>query len=372
MAIMNRHAMFTACVILVSALAGCNGKPAISTDAELEDPYCDISGYFNFTVRNNETGEGTFKYNWSLNDPSADSPMHNGTGKVTLGGLREKKISISIPDEYDCRYYVMHIRVYCGAEEVANFSGQKSPYDWNYSVLPPVEYGIEPDYVYVAFESWVLRGDSGNIEIWMENITYNPPENPLKMEIGQFYLFLGRKNAERWLASEILNNSDPGKAGFFDADHNGLISDHDHFVLPSNYTNATSTTQVSFDCALPFIQRGWHDDDLVLEDRNAILVKNISIQPEKPTTLDDIEFTLVIQARNQLRMVFIGNYVCSHGGLSGSGKHLELVAEDGQNKTYRTLYDLSTGETETHSGYFYLEVRDDSGNDRLVTYVVRL
>jgi hypothetical protein len=71
----------------------------------------------------------------------ADSPVHDGKGSVSLDSLEQKTLNFTFtnPKNYDSRFYVMYIYVFKGGRQIEQYRQQKSAYDWDYSVRPPVQ-----------------------------------------------------------------------------------------------------------------------------------------------------------------------------------------------------------------------------------------
>lgn len=132
--------------------------PAPKYDKEIEvvDAFCtnseDSHFYFSFTLQNLTEESISISYDWTLNDPLADNPgahegindpvarIYEGRGVGLLAPSEKSEIRIEVEEtrEYDPRFYVMYVSVYRDNELVGYYRGQKSAYDWDYSVTPPV------------------------------------------------------------------------------------------------------------------------------------------------------------------------------------------------------------------------------------------
>ena len=115
--------------------------------ATVKNAYCN-NGSFIFTLENLVNGTITIDYKWTLNDPGCDVLVFEGEGEEILVG--QEQIEIIIPVEngsFDARFYVMHIDLYENGKVIYNYREQKSTYDWDYSILPPVKNGHEGEYV---------------------------------------------------------------------------------------------------------------------------------------------------------------------------------------------------------------------------------
>ena len=141
-------------IVLSSPVSGYNQEVAIA------DAFCIDSGAsfpFQFTLKNLVSQDIEVSYIWTLNDPKADFPgsqeginnpsarIYQGQGVASLSasGSKEMKINIGRVREYDPRFYVMYIYVYRDGELVGYYSGQKSPFDWDYGTIPPVPKAVD-------------------------------------------------------------------------------------------------------------------------------------------------------------------------------------------------------------------------------------
>ena len=139
-------------MLLMFIGAGCDdtGDPPCSTmpwgykEVDLINVYCtygDISKFqFHFTVVNRNKKDMEISYNWTLNDPKADRPVYQGSGHLSLSGSKKVSVLTNIEKtvEYDPRFYVMHVSVFRYQSQIGHYQEQKSAFDWDYSVTPPV------------------------------------------------------------------------------------------------------------------------------------------------------------------------------------------------------------------------------------------
>ena len=129
-------------LLLATVLSsGCINGPV--SPIRLVDAYCDDNGHFNFTVTSTEDEVSTVEYRWTLNDPKADMPVFQGEGEASV--KRDEPVHVSVElenldgggEDYDSRFFVMYITVLKDGKRVVEYREQKSPYDWDYSTLPP-------------------------------------------------------------------------------------------------------------------------------------------------------------------------------------------------------------------------------------------
>lgn len=111
-----------------------------TNQVEIKDAYC-LNNTFQFTLKNLRSETVSVDYRWTLNDPMADSPVHDGKGSVSLDSREQKTLNFTFtnPKNYDSRFYIMYIYVFKGGRQIEQYSQQKSSYDWDYSVRPPVQ-----------------------------------------------------------------------------------------------------------------------------------------------------------------------------------------------------------------------------------------
>lgn len=131
--------------LLVVPASGCLDDGVGSRLVDLLDVYCDNNGHFNFTIRSNVDDALAVDYWWSLNDPMCDVLLMEGAGAETLNASAQSRVVILLDyragnrEDYDARFYVMHVKVTHDGDTVARYDDQKSTYDWDYSTLPPTK-----------------------------------------------------------------------------------------------------------------------------------------------------------------------------------------------------------------------------------------
>ncbi|MFW9876274.1 MAG: hypothetical protein ACFFG0_24520, partial [Candidatus Thorarchaeota archaeon] len=304
----NEKLIILICIflLLIISICGCFGKensnePNIAT---IKDAYCDLNGKFHFTIVNLEENNNTIDYKWTLNDPMADRPVYEGNGSIDLIGSEEIELNFSIPaglKEYDARFYVMHITLNQNGESIYKYRKQKSSYDWDYSILPPVKYKNKPGHVYITFETFISKNENNNFIVQFENVTYNPSDSKIKLGISEFYIRIGGKNCDEWLTDSIKEDTQDINLTprFLDIDKNNVISDFDYYIIPINLTDKYEEKIVEFESACSFVKKGWQWGGELLqeEDKYAIIIKEISINPENPSSLKNLEFIVEVQSK---------------------------------------------------------------------------
>jgi hypothetical protein len=153
---------------LIMALTGCSCGNDRNVETEVDISKVEISDAFCVPLESSEilfkfnidyigSSDIETKYFWSLNDPKADGPgfekgindplarVYQGQGLIVLRSSEETDIEIRLDriDNYDPRFYRMYIDIYLDDELLIAYRAQKSPYDWDYSILPPVYKGFD-------------------------------------------------------------------------------------------------------------------------------------------------------------------------------------------------------------------------------------
>ncbi len=161
-------------IYCVTSFCGCNNGntfdsilifPVTTTvestqEIEITDVFCTYDEelsyfYFIFTLKNTTNRDIDINYCWTLNDPKDDfslaetktnntsARVYQGDGEAFLSASSMNEIKLQVEKtreyEYDSRYYVMYIAVYCNDVLVGYYRDQKAPSHWDYSVTPPVE-----------------------------------------------------------------------------------------------------------------------------------------------------------------------------------------------------------------------------------------
>lgn len=140
-----RYAVVFLVSFLLMAVPGCLVEEEdIDPTVRFYDVYCDNNGHFNFTLVNTYDESLEVVYHWTLDDPRADRPVIEGDGNATLRSNVGTRTTVDLPanfsKDYDHRFYVMCIYVrweFDGLGLAVDHREQKSPYDWDYSTLPP-------------------------------------------------------------------------------------------------------------------------------------------------------------------------------------------------------------------------------------------
>ena len=353
-------------VVVISALFG-----TFSSEATIKDAYCDLDGNFTFTIQNRTNNEILIDYKWTLNDPKADKPVYEGEGFTTLQSHEKKsftfKIHKGLQDYIDARYFVIYVYLYKDGKHICKYREQKSPFDWDYSVLPPVKLGKEIDHVFIAFETFISRNENEDFIVQIENMSYNPPSSPLRLQLFEFYLQIGDKE---WRTSEILS-SPPTQTEpmFVDQDGNGFISDFDYYIIPNEFEEAP----INFETVCAFVYRGWDwkGDILKEEDRDAIIIKNISTNPESPQTLEGLEFIIDVQSKNGIDFAEVEYVICQGKGVGSTGRSFHINTNNAQNYICSAKFDdvcPDFNSDNPNPKMFYITIRDHDVNERLVLY----
>ena len=99
----------------------------------------------NFGIKNYRLTPITVSYRFHLDEPMSQGDVFAGNGTVTIGPFSSVIITheaASLTEEYyeiDPHFLIMNIEITENGLMIARYSEQKSPYDWDYSTLPPTK-----------------------------------------------------------------------------------------------------------------------------------------------------------------------------------------------------------------------------------------
>jgi hypothetical protein len=211
---------------------------------------------FKLTLNNLNREDLEFSYTWSLNDPMAYKPVYEGKGEILLADSGEKEVKIKVKEkrEYDPRFFVMYVYVYYGDKQVGYYRGQKSTYDWGYTVAPPVKRVEKPSYKHVWIDTFIEKTPAG-YRVDIDDILFLPPERTIALELDNICLSGGFL-----LADMLAGNNSPDGMRFYDADSDGELSVGDYLLMNDN----AGGTSIEFES----------------RDEPSIHINNISYPPE--------------------------------------------------------------------------------------------
>jgi hypothetical protein len=136
----RKSGIIIALILLSIAFAGCleNDLEDEVYYYELRDAYCDPNGNFTFTLENYDDEPMGITYEWSLKNPESKSAVFSGDDNITLDADEIRIFSFEINNgSYDARYYIICIEIDPERGDTEPYEVQKSPDEWDYSILPP-------------------------------------------------------------------------------------------------------------------------------------------------------------------------------------------------------------------------------------------
>jgi hypothetical protein len=184
------------CTAITSVFTGC-AIVSPNDEVEIVDVFCtygDSSEFpFRFTLKNLNDEDIEVDYSWILNDSQADEPEYEGQGEILLHASEEKdiEIQVEVQREYDPRFYVMYVYVYRDGNRVGYYRAQKSTYDWDYSVTPPVKRTGKPSYKHIWIDTFVEKMQSG-YRVNIDGILFLPPERMARLALDNICLEVAR------------------------------------------------------------------------------------------------------------------------------------------------------------------------------------
>ncbi|MDN7024764.1 hypothetical protein FGU65_07670 [Methanoculleus sp. FWC-SCC1] len=214
--------------------AGC-ASPLFST-VVVRDAYCDLDNNFTFTLENTCGSNRSVDYVWTLNDPMGGYLLRQGEGSAVLQPFESRMVTIKtgVPfHEYSFIGAVMHITLCSDGSEIYRYEEQKSPSDWDYSMLPPVRYLVKPKPTTFVFSTSVDRGPNGDFLVAIDNVSYSPQDTSAEMRTSRFYLQIGDAG---WWTSRITSSPQNGSAPVFvDSDGDSCISAGDYYIVSRTF-----------------------------------------------------------------------------------------------------------------------------------------
>ncbi len=329
------------CVAITLIITGCgigfnpNKTPPVNIydrQVDVLDPFCTYGESSEFPFRfilknlNNEDTEAS--YTWTLNDPMADEPVCQGQGEMILPASGEKEIEIQVKQkvEYDPRFYVMYVYVYRDDKQVGYYRGQKSTYDWDYTVTPPVKRAEKPSYKHVWIDTFIEKATTG-YRVNIDNIVFLPPERTARLELDNICVSGGLL-----LADMLADNANPDESGFHDVDNNGELTIGDYLLVGDNAEGESIEFDSRNEPSIHINNIAYPPETIEEESRDAIRLQNVEYRVIDETTL---ELEVEVASDKPLKHVDAKFYAPGEGGVSSSGSHLEPPVTEGDTLVYR-------------------------------------
>jgi hypothetical protein len=364
--------------IFISTITGCfeNKESEEKDKIVIENAYCDLKGNFKFTIVNLRSENISLEFYWSLNDPMGDYVIYKDEGVVNLRVNERKTLDFIIPFDltnYDPRYFIMHIELFHNDKKIIDYEEQKSPFTWDYSVIPPIKYIEKPRQVYISFETFIYKNNDNDIIIEFENLTRNPSTSAMKLNISEFYISLNGDSNEIWLTSELIfSSSNSSFPKFIDRDNDYSISNFDYYIIPYEMLQNQRTKNIEIKTVCPFVYRGWErGETLDIEDRNSIIMKNMIVEPDSPESIENMKLILNLESKFPIREYSLELIICDGQGSARFGLPLELYSNIGNNYTFSGRIediDLKDVYVPSDEYFFYITIEDNKMNERLFIY----
>jgi hypothetical protein len=329
----------TILMVLLIILSGFNSGCVISDimgqmglgKVKVIDAYCTYSitssFQYNFSLQNKSNDDIDAEYSWSLNDPGADAPVYQGTGTVTIKGSDTEDISIAVEKnkyESDPRGYIMYVTIYENDQKIGYYRQQKSIFDWDYSVSPPVKRSPKTDYTYLWIDTVVTK-DADVYKIIVSDIIFLPPERTAVLDLSNigvsFYKHLESDGMPIPVYTPPVPLSEVNSPDtvmlydlrFYDNDNNGELSTGDYFTANEDATGAFIDFKSIDEPSIHI-----HDIDNIetIEEENpdAISITDIGYEISE----DAVDFYIEFDSPNIQDFIGINSVVIIHPGEGGS------------------------------------------------------
>ncbi len=355
-------------VSIVTAVTGCalespgeiprSLSPDVK-DAQVEiiDAYCTYGESaefpFRFTLKNLEHEDIEVTYYWTLNEPMADGPgsqksindaearMYEGAGGILLTALGKKEIEIQVKPkiEYDPRFFVMYVYVYRDRQQVGCYRAQKSTYNWDYSVIPPVERVEQPSYKHIWIDTFVEKTAAG-YRVNIDGILFLPAERTARLDLSDISIAIDRfEHLSPSLNNMLYESSALFGMRFYDTDNNGELGVDDYFSTNNGAEGKTVRLVSRDNPSIHIYGIGNSPEAIKEENRNAIQIQSVAY---KVIDEKSLEVEVKVAAVNPLEHVDAELYVPGERGVSSSGAHLEPpVADAGSSLVFRKVIETS-------------------------------
>ncbi len=326
--------IISATIVIIGTGCGISINPRATPPVNIYDrqvdvldvfcPYGDSSEFpFRFTLKNLNNEDNDVSYTWSLNDPMADKPVYEGQGEILLPASGEKEVDIQIEKngEYDPRGYVMYVYVYRSDKQVGYYREQKSTYDWDYSVTPPIKRSEKPSYKHVWIDTFIEKTSAG-YQVNIDDIIFLPPERKASLELDNICISGGRL-----LADMLADNANLTELGFHDVDNNGELTVGDYLLMDNSFGGDSIEFDSRDEPSIHINNISYPPETIEEENRDAIRLQNVEYIVIDETTL---EIEVKVASDKPLKHVDAKYYAPGETGISSGGDHLEppVVVKD--------------------------------------------
>jgi hypothetical protein len=359
-------------VILSSLMSGCavsdlKGLLGLGK-VKVTDAYCTYSitpsFQYNFTLKNKSSDEIDAEYIWSLNDPMADAPVYQGTGTTTIGASDTEEISITVEKnqwESDPRGYIMYVTIYENGEEIGYYRQQKSTYDWDYSVTPPVKRTSKPDYTHLWIDTLITKEAEG-YKITVSDIIFLPPERTSVLDLSNIGVNLYEGSPYKYPPIPIseVNSSDSltlYDLRFYDNDNNGELSIGDYFTINEEAQGAFIDFESINEPSINVYNIDNNAETIEEENPNAISISDVGYEISE----DMVDFYIEFDSPNIQDLIDINSVKITHpgeGGVSTMGVGANESDLTVEGNIYGGTIDLSRFEDESDPLYLFVYLSD--------------
>jgi hypothetical protein len=353
-------------VILSSLNIGCKtfDSMGLADKVKVIDAYCvysiTSSFQYNFSLQNKSNDDIDAEYSWSLNDPSADGPRYQGIGAITIKGSDTEDISITvekIQGDSDPRGCIMYVTIYENGEEIGYYRQQKSTYDWDYSVTPPVIRSVKPDYTHLWIDTLVTK-DAEGYKITVSDIIFLPPERTTVLDLSNIGVNLYEISRYQYPYIPISGLISPDASALYDLsfcdnDNDGELSIGDYFTASEDATGAFIDFDSINDPSIHIYQIDNNAEKIEEENPDAIYLVDYGYEISK----DYIDFYIESNIENLQDYIDNNSIRLFHPGERGSGG-LGIISEKStftfEGSVYRGSIDLSLNDYDYLYMFIYL------------------
>lgn len=379
-------------LLLLSAVGGCgdpgklSGQPAsdaapclkpgegFRAGVEIADAYCtygdESTFFFRFTLNNLKEEDADITYDWTLNDPMADQPWYAGSGSTLISSSGKKEIEIEVEKTrlYDSRYYIMYVCTYQNGEQTGYYRDQKSTYDWNYGVTPPIRREVKPPYKHIWISTLVEKNWSG-YTVKVTDILFLPPERTSLLPLDQIYVSF-KYPYDIPLSPSLADMLNPDSGTkydmtFCDADSDGELSAGDHLTMSGKAEGVEITFEYRDDPSFHF----YESEDINEEQPDAIRIDSLEYSPGDDNTVE-LEFGVV--SDRPLKRVSPWLIIAGTGGFGQSGASMDEPVKDGDILKYHQVIDYSREMIKGMDVPLYLLLYITDGTNEVLRYVCGL
>lgn len=374
---------------LISALAGCggiSGEPAsdavpclepgedFKPGVEISDAYCtygdELTFFFRFALNNLKEEDADITYNWTLNDPMADEPWYAGSGSTSISssGTQEIEIEVEKTRLYDSRFYIMYVCTWQDGDQTGYYREQKSTYDWDYGVTPPIRREVKPPYKHMWVSTLVEKNWDG-YTVTLTDILFLPPERTAPLPLNQIHVSF-KYPYEVPLSPSLADMLNPDSEAkydmtFSDADSNSELSTGDYLTMSAKSGGVEITFEYRDDPSFHF-----YESEVIGEEKpGSIRIDFLEYRPGENNTID-LEFGII--SDKPLKRVSPWLIIAGTGGFGQTGASMDEPVQDGDILKYHQVIDYSREMIKGEDSPLHLLLYITDGVNEVLRYVCDL